>query len=112
MIFLFYFIFASTNQCQDRALSMALMYDFQTAKFGLVVLFLFFFACGGLVGPRVTVTRRSLIFDLMILQRPSSPKGCRGGLKLISFAFLLFFAAPAIYLLRLAAALAIAAPLL
>ena len=35
------------------------MCDFRTAKFGRVVLFLFFFACGGLVGPRVTVTQRS-----------------------------------------------------
>ena len=35
------------------------MCNFQTTKFGLVVLFLFFFlfACGGLVGPHVTVTR-------------------------------------------------------
>ena len=35
------------------------MCDFRTARFGLVVVFLFFFACGGLVGPHVTVTRRS-----------------------------------------------------
>ena len=35
------------------------MCDFRTVKFGLVVVFLFFFACGGLVGPRVTVTWRS-----------------------------------------------------
>ena len=35
------------------------MCDFRTAKIGLVVVFLFFIACGGLVGPRVTVTRRS-----------------------------------------------------
>ena len=53
-----------------------------------------------------------MIFDLTILQRTSSPKGCRGPLKLASSALSLFLAAPAVYLLRLAAARAIAAPLL
>ena len=53
------------------------MCDFRTAKFGLVVVFLFFFACGGLVGPRVTVTRRSwtalsciILASMSVAQRP------------------------------------------
>ena len=54
----------------------------------------------------------SLIFDLTILQRTSSPKGCRGPPKLISSALSLFLATPAVYLLRLAAARAIATPLI
>ena len=39
------------------------------AKFGLVVLFLFFFACGGLVGPRVTGT--PAILDCLVLYQIS-----------------------------------------
>ena len=53
------------------------MCDFRTAKFGLVVVFLFFFACGGLVGPRVTGTRRSwttlsciILASMTVAQRP------------------------------------------
>ena len=53
------------------------MCDFRTAKFGLVAVFLFFFACGGLVGPRVTVTRRSwtalsciILASMKVAQRP------------------------------------------
>ena len=49
----------------------------------------------------------SLIFDLTILQRPSSPKGFRAPPKLVSSALSLI----AVYLLRLAAARAITAPL-
>ena len=53
----------------------------------------------------------TLIFDLTILQRQLSPKGFRKPLKLVSSALSLLLAAPAVYLLRLAAR-AIAAPLL
>ena len=41
------------------------MCDFRTAKFGLVVVFLFFFACGGLVGP--PRYRYSAILDCLVL---------------------------------------------
>ena len=54
--------------------------DFRTVKLGLgipIVVFLFFFACGGLVGPRVTVTRRSwtalsciILTSMSVAQRP------------------------------------------
>ena len=63
------------------------MCDLRTAKFGLVAVFLFFvwasrcfpflFACGGLVGPRVTGTRRSwtalsciILASMAVAQRP------------------------------------------
>ena len=67
---------AITNN-RELFLYLLRMCDFQTAKFGLVVLFLFFFACGGLVGPRVTVTRQSwtalscvILASVSVAQRP------------------------------------------